>query len=525
MLLKNFLIKIIKNSKVIYILSFFHFLLCNSIICYLFKNSIRTGQYHISHKLFDILNKKKLNKKLCEIFFITKTVYFELNLYINKNFFISINEERYFFLKKFVIADNNNKLKLLSDNNFFLTKELLSKIISEFIFCDCLIPVYKKYLEVEFFLNFLKKNKNNLVVELDYHWFKAIGHYYILDSLIKGILLKLINIKKIYFKIKKSKIANLYLYNFYKKILIKNNLFIKKKNLGVLNMRLVYVNKFNNFYTTEEISEYIQKKWKNKFLNNKNNSINLDDQYKFDHLKKVFFENRRIITLHVRQKGFYSLEDDNAQARNSNLISILEVLNSINSSFVYILMGGSNVPKTINKFKNIFNYAHSKLKSPTNDVLLIKYCDAHIGTTSGITHLTLNSNQPTLLINWYPFDYHFKNQYAVIVPKLLKKNNKIFSIKDYNKILPNILFDGISRLRDLNITYRDNTQDELFFAMKRFIKSLDNCDWINYGTKYLIESKNFEFHQIDKNINPEVLDVRRKIYFDPYFVKKNKGFL
>jgi putative glycosyltransferase (TIGR04372 family) len=285
------------------------------------------------------------------------------------------------------------------------------------------------------------------------------------------------------------------------------------------------VNKFKNFYTTEEISEYIQKKWKNKFLNNKNNSINLDDQYKFDHLKKVFFENKKIITLHVRQKGFYSLEDDNAQARNSNLISILEVLNSINSSFVYILMGGSNVPKNINKFKNIFNYAHSKLKSPINDALLIKYCDAHIGTTSGITHLTLNSNQPTLLINWYPFDYHFKNQSAVIVPKLLKKNNTIFSIKDYNKILPNILFDGISRLRDLNITYRDNTQDELFFAMKRFIKSLDNCDWINYGRKYLIEVKNFEFHQIDKNINKEVLDVRRKIYFDPYFVKKNTGFL
>lgn len=524
MFLKNFLIKIIKNSKTIRILSPFHFLFSDYIICYLFKNSIRTGQHHISHKLFNILNKKKLNRKSCEIFFISKIVYFELNLYINKNFFISINEEKYFFLKRFVIADNNNKLKLLSNNNFFLTKELFSKIISEFIFCDCLIPVYKKYLETEFFLNFLKSNKNKFVVELDYHWFKAIGHYYILDSLIKGILLKLINIKKIYFKIKKNKIANLYLYNFYKNILIKNNLFVKKKPLGVLNMRLVYVDRFKNFYTTEEISEYIQKKWKNKFLHNKNSSINLNDKYKFDQLKNLF-GNKKIITLHIRQKGFYNLEDENAAARNSNLNSTLEVLNSINSSFIYVLMGDSNVPKINKKFKNIFNYAHSKLKSPLNDVLLIKYCDAHIGTTSGITHLTLNSNQPTLLINWYPFEYNFKNESAVILPKLLKKNNTIFSIKDYNKIKPNTLFDGISRLRDLNITYRDNTQEELLFAMNRFIKSLDNSYWVNYGIKYMIENKNFEFHQIDKNIKKEVLDVRCKIYFDPYFVKKNKGFL
>jgi len=164
MFIKNITIKILKNTKVIYILSFLYFLFSDYIIYYLFKNSIRTGQYFISHKLFDILNRKKLNSKLYENFFISKVVYFELNSHINKNFFLPAKEEKYFFLKKFVLADNDNKLKLLSEKNYFLKKELLSKIIKEFIFCDCLIPVYKKYLEAEFFLNFLKSNKNNLVV-------------------------------------------------------------------------------------------------------------------------------------------------------------------------------------------------------------------------------------------------------------------------------------------------------------------------------------------------------------------------
>lgn len=531
---KFFFIKILKKESTIKFISSFNFFFGKYIIYYVFKNSIRTGQFVLANKLFNILQKKRLNQKLDEKFFVSKVVYFEVNSYIKSNFTVPKKEKKYHLLKKFVEQDYNNKSKFFFQNDFFFTEDLLSLIVKEFVFCDCLIPAYKKYLEAEYFLNFSKIKKNeNIVVELDYHWFKAIGHYFILDTLIKAIFLKLIFIQKIYFKIERDKIANLYLYNFYKKLLIKNNLFLEekkipilKKKLPVLNYRFFYIKKFESFYDSEQVFEYIQNQWKNKFYSKKNILIDLAEKEQFNKLKKNFFSNKKIITVHIRQDGFHNLEDDHSKIRNSDLFLTLESLNSINSSFVYVLMGGGNIPKFDKKFNNIFNYARSKLKSEINDILLIKYCDAHIGTTSGITHLTLTSNQPTLLINWYPFQYAAKNSSSVILPKLLKKSNKIFSIRDYYKIKPNILFDGFCRLKSNHqITYRDNTQEEIFFALDRFIKSLLKTNWINYGIKYEIENENFDFHRIPKHINKEVLNIRKKIYFDPYFIKKNKGFV
>jgi putative glycosyltransferase (TIGR04372 family) len=523
---KIFFIKILKKESTIRFISFFNILFNDYLIYYAFKNSIRTGQSIVANKLFNILNKKRLNKKLDEKFFVSKVVYFEVNFFLKKNFTVSDSEKRFHLLKKFIEKDYKNKKIFFLHNKFFLTKDLFSLIVTEFIFCDCLIPIYKKYLEAEYFLNFKESKKNNIAVELDYHWFKAIGHYFLLDSLIKGIFLKLIPIQKIYFKIKKDKIANLYLYNFYKNLLIKNNLFLEKKKLPLLNMRLFYIKKFDTCYDSEQIFEYIQEQWKNKFFFKNNRLTDFVEKKQFNELKRKFFGDKKIITVHIRQNGFHSFEDDNSKIRNSDLFSTLETLNSISSSFIYVLMGGNNIPKFDKKFNNIFNYARSKLKSEINDILLMKYCDAHIGTTSGITHLTLASNQPTLLINWYPFEYALKNSLCVIVPKLLKKDNKIFSIRDYYKIKPNILFDGFGRLKsNYGITYRDNIQEEIFFALDKFIKSLTQPNWINYGIEYEIEKKNFDFHRIHNNMNKEVLNIRNKIYFDPFFIEKNKGFI
>ena len=83
---------------------------------------------------------------------------------------------------------------------------------------------------------------------------------------------------------------------------------------------------------------------------------------------------------------------------------------------------------------NIFDYANSKFKSSKNDILLINNSDAHIGTTSGITHLMLARDKPSLLINWSPFEYILKNDLSIILPKILKQKGKIFSINEKKKI-------------------------------------------------------------------------------------------
>lgn len=522
------LLKIFKKSIIIRIFSYFNIILSNYVLYFLFKNSIRTGFYSASFKFFKRLQKRKLNKEISERFFISKVIFFEINLYLNKNFSVPINEKDYFFLKEFINCEDKLKYKFLLNEKNFITKKLLSNIIIEFIYVDSLIPSYKKYLEAEYYLNFYQSKK---IIELNPEAFKAIGHYPHLDCLIKAKILKLINFQKIYFDVKRNKNANNYLFNYYKKILIKKNIFLIKKkknnNLSYLNRRSFYIDHFKRFYSYDQVSEYIQKKWKNKYSKKNNCSIDLSDQYYFSKLQSNFFKNKRIITIHIRQRGFHKIEDEHCKVRNSDLNIVLEAINKIKSSFAFVLMGDNHFPSIdTKKFYNIFDYAHSKLKSPKNDVILMKYSHGHIGTCSGLTHMTLTSGQPTLLINWYPFEYSQKNNFTIILPKLLLKNNKIFSIRDFNHIKPPIIYDGVDRLKNIyNITYRDNNQEEIFLAISRFVESLNFKKWVNYGIKYKIEPKNFFYHQIDKNLNKEILDTKRTIYFDPFFIKKNKGFV
>ena len=188
-------------------------------------------------------------------------------------------------------------------------------------------------------------------------------------------------------------------------------------------------------------------------------------------------------------------------------------------------MGGKHIKLKGKAFTNIFNYANSNLKSDKNDFLLINYCDAHIGTTSGPSHHMLTTNKPVLYINWYPFDFASKNDLSIIMPKIVKKKTgEIFSPKNYFQIKPRILYDGIERMKNYDLYYEDNSQEDLLLATNKFVQSL-KPNWKNYGIKYLIKSKNYDFHGIPSDLNNLVLNSRKRIYLEPNFVKKYKNYI
>ena len=111
------------------------------------------------------------------------------------------------------------------------------------------------------------------------------------------------------------------------------------------------------------------------------------------------------------------------------------------------------------------------------------------------------------------------------MPKIIKKNKKILSIDEIYKLGPRIHYNGIQRLLNLGYRYEDNSSEDLTKAIKKFVDNLNVKKWKNYGTKYMISPKNFDFHGIKKELNYNFLKTRRAIYFEPLFVKKNKGFL
>jgi len=483
------------------------------IVYQIFKNLTRVGLYNASYKTYLILNSRSLPKKLKEKFFISKVVFLETQLFLKKKNPNLKKEIEYLNFKK--ILNKKIKISLCEKERI---KKITDSIITEFIFVDTMIPSINKFYELQFYLNF--DDKETKIVSLDKWWFEAIGHLIYLDTFIKAVLLGIINVKKIYFDVKKKDISNLYLYKKYKKILIKNNLYQEKRIDGhKLNMRYWPIHKFNKNLSAYNVLEYIQKKLRF------NDKINKEFYYDYEEkeflkLKNKIGTKKKIITIHIRQPGFRP-QDANGKIRNSNLLDTLESINDANDgSFYFILMGGDNMKKIGKKFPDIFDYSKSRLKSGKNDVLLMNNCDGHIGTTSGLTHLMLGTSIPALFINWCPFEYVLKNDLSIIVPKILKQKENIFSINDYHKFGARIFYNGIDRIKNLNVYYEDNSQDDIYHATKQFLNSLNRPSWRNYGIEYKIKPTNYIFNDIPLNLDKEILNIRDKIYFDPSFIKK-----
>ena len=83
--------------------------------------------------------------------------------------------------------------------------DLNSKILNEFYYCDCLVPNINDYYNFELNLSEENYKKKIEVVTINNWWFQAIGHIFLFDTLLKGIKLKILNIKKICFQVDKEK--------------------------------------------------------------------------------------------------------------------------------------------------------------------------------------------------------------------------------------------------------------------------------------------------------------------------------
>lgn len=519
----NFFKYQLKNKNSIHLISYLPFFINDKIKYHIFKNSIKNGQYKISKKIYKILSKKKLSSDIKELFFISKIVFFEVQSYLKLSLISEKKDKDYQEFKSILKGVNKKKISL-SESEKLKYKKLILKILNDFYYCDCLIPNLEEYYKFEFNLTGKSyKNKINAIIVDDW-WFQAFGHLFFFDTLLKGIKLKILNIKKISFKVNKKKISNKFFYKKFINYTKKNKIFqknISSKNIN-LNLRFWHIHKFNQSMLSENIHEYIQHSWR---MNNKNNFHLLDDDINRDLIKfeKNFGSPKNVISIHIRQDGFH-FSNENAKVRNSNLLETLEIIDKIQSNYKFILLGNPNMRLNGKKFSKIVNYTESNFRSEENDYLLVNYCSGHIGTTSGPSHHMLTTRIPTLYINWYPFDLSSKSDLCVLVPKILKNlnDNKYFSLNKLGAIKPRILYDGISRINNKNISFIDNSKDEIENSVINFLKSLKDNNWKNYGKKFLIKERNYDFHGIKKNLNKKILLKRRTVFFDPYFAKKYK---
>ena len=169
-----------KKKKVLKFLSTFSFFVPSFLLYQVFKNLIIFGEYHLCKKIHFVLSRRNIKNDLAEKIFISKIVLIEIQENLSLDLIDTKQEKKYLNIKKFV----ENPIKNL---NFYLKKNydplIITKIITEFIYCDFLIPITSSYFKAEMVLNMNGIKKKPKIIILDNWWFQALGHTIYLDTL------------------------------------------------------------------------------------------------------------------------------------------------------------------------------------------------------------------------------------------------------------------------------------------------------------------------------------------------------
>jgi putative glycosyltransferase (TIGR04372 family) len=358
----------------------------------------------------------------------------------------------------------------------------------------------------EFFIN--RKTENNKVLKKKYKcavlyndpWCHSYGHYYYLDSFIKGVLLGILDYDFIQIRLINNNIANYTLYKIY------NNFLDKKFKRSIANSN--YTNYYPNMIAWKlknkkiecsySLCENIQKLWTRKSFKS---IITIDNKIKKtgnEFLKFILNKKKPkfFVSLHVRENG-YRVNDYLSldQSRNADLKKYEDSVNYIGTKDGYVFRLGDETKNKI-KSNNYFDYGSSAFKSEFLDIFLIHISKFIIGTCSGPFILgDVYQKKHNILTN-IPFGLVHFSDGSIGIPKLLfsTKNKKLLSLNHYVKINPPIFFSGNKTYKNLNIMQIDNTSEDILSAVKEVVENYDKKEWV----KSLKFRKKFP----DKNKNP-----------------------
>ena len=141
----------------------------------------------------------------------------------------------------------------------------------------------------------------------------------------------------------------------------------------------------------------------------------------------------------------------------------------------------------------------------------MKKCDLYVGTASGPDILAINFQRPIVYVNWLhiPNLYSFQNNTVVIFKKLFDENknqfinfNKLLDLnfKLNNEKLPVSLFQDTAQFKRNNLKVVDNTEEEIFHAVKEMLDFLDGKFSFN-------QELQLNFKKISLNLHKSFLKV------------------
>lgn len=428
--------------------------------------------------------------------------------------------------EKFIKNENKffSRFKLHREANLKIIQTYIKEIIAQMYFNDLQSNKLYQFYALDHIINDyllnsnIKKKKKLAIINLD-PWTQSIGHFYYLDSFIKGINLGILDYDCIKFSNDRhSVICNKYLFQLYKKYLDKK--FVINKNLtyeiSEPNMEAWRL-KNKKFTMAHNISNKIQSIWYKKKIDPLIKIPEEDYLYGDKVVKKILKNRKWFCTLHVREPGF-RLNDHLwlDTGRNAKLENYQKAINFIYKKGGYSIRLGQ---KRANKFvtKGFYDYGSSELKSDFLDIFLLAKGKFNIGTSSGLSFIPLLLGKYKNIFTNLNLLFFVPIPGSVGIPKLVYsiKEKKLEKLKIYQKFDPPFLFYGNENFKNVGYKLIENSKEDIFLLVKEFLKDFQKKNW----KKILRKRKTFPLNS-NKN-----LYTKNFIPLPKYFISKYKDIL
>ena len=242
-------------------------------------------------------------------------------------------------------------------------------------------------------------------------------------------------------------------------------------------------------------------------------------------LKKINLnEKDKYVCLHIRTPHYYYKKKIQSEfkynMRDSKNFNFSKAVKYLSDKNIKTVMIGEEIPNLIKDNKIIY-YNKSNIKNDFLDIYLSSNCKYFIGSSSGMTQLSMIFRKKILFINISEIK-RLNIEESVYKPIVLLKKFKSLKTGEYipyPKVLEEKLseFEYLDDLNKIGYDVEDNSEEEILNACKEMEHYLEKNEYLNYDS--YLEKK---FNQILLKYNGSNLKYS-KISFS--FLNKNSGLL
>jgi putative glycosyltransferase (TIGR04372 family) len=214
-------------------------------------------------------------------------------------------------------------------------------------------------------------------------------------------------------------------------------------------------------------------------------------------IREAIPEGKKFVAVHVRDSGFYS--DHNKTTRNGTIWNYEEAFKYlIQQGYIVVRMGDPSMVPIDSMVErcgpNLFDYAHSKIRSPLLDCFLISDCEFYIGLASGIWSLAIVFEKPTILVNFYSAATGLGyGKWDLTTFKTLRYSSSKELVPFDKLFMPPFCFNPPNRVLDsVGVYLEDTSSEDILATVKEFLGGADKeVDELKSFSKEFIKKQNF----------------------------------